>query len=75
MVFLLVAVILGSAVSGGFMYYVLAKAGEGVVLSARKHLVSRMLKLPIKEYDLPTTASIHTLKTELIIRKSSLRHP
>jgi len=28
----LIAITLGSAVAGGFMYYVLAKAGEGVVL-------------------------------------------
>jgi ATP-binding cassette subfamily B protein len=48
----LVAVILGSAISGGFMYYVLAKAGEGVVLSARQKLAHRLLKLPIHEYDL-----------------------
>jgi ABC-type multidrug transport system fused ATPase/permease subunit len=58
LVFLLVAVILGSAVSGGFMYYVLAKAGEGVVFSARQKLAHRLLKLPIHEYDLRRTGDL-----------------
>jgi ABC-type multidrug transport system fused ATPase/permease subunit len=58
LVFLLVAVILGSAISGGFMYYVLAKAGEGVVFSARQKLAHRLLKLPIHEYDLRRTGDL-----------------
>jgi ATP-binding cassette subfamily B protein len=58
LVFLLVTVILASAVSGGFMYYVLAKAGEGVVLSARQKLAHRLLKLPIHEYDLRRTGDL-----------------
>jgi ATP-binding cassette subfamily B protein len=57
-VFALVAVILGSAVTGGFMYYVLAKAGEGVVFSARQKLAHRLLKLPIHEYDLRRTGDL-----------------
>lgn len=55
---LLITLILVSAASSGFMYYVLTRTGEGVVLSARKHLVSRMLKLPIKEYDLRRTGDL-----------------
>lgn len=55
---ILVAVILGGSVSGGFMYYVLAKAGEGVVLSARQKLAHRLLKLPIHEYDLRRTGDL-----------------
>jgi ABC-type multidrug transport system fused ATPase/permease subunit len=58
LVFLLVVVILGSAVTGGFMYYVLAKAGEGVVFSARQKLAHRLLKLPIHEYDLRRTGDL-----------------
>jgi len=58
LVLLLVAVILGSAISGGFMYYVLAKAGEGVVLSARQKLAHRLLRLPIHEYDLRRTGDL-----------------
>jgi len=54
----LVAVLLGTAVTGGFMYYILAKAGEGVVLSARTKLATRLLRLPIKEYDLRRTGDL-----------------
>ncbi len=58
LVAILVAVILGSAVLGGLMYYVLAKAGEGVVLSARQKLAHRLLRLPIFEYDLRRTGDL-----------------
>ncbi|MFM6979967.1 MAG: ABC transporter ATP-binding protein, partial [Micrococcales bacterium] len=54
----LVALILLSAASSAVMYYVLARTGEGVVLSARKHIVSRLLKLPIKEYDTRRTGDL-----------------
>ena len=54
----LVVVLLGTAVTGGLMYYVLAKAGEGVVLSARNKLASRLLRMPIKEYDLRRTGDL-----------------
>ena len=54
----LIAVVLGSAIASGFLYYVLAKAGEGVVLSARGKLASRMLRLPIVEYDLRRTGDL-----------------
>ena len=54
----LVAVLLGTAVTGGFMYYILSKAGEGVVLSARTKLATRLLRLPIKEYDLRRTGDL-----------------
>ncbi len=54
----LIAVLLGTAVTGGFMYYILAKAGEGVVLSARNKLATRLLRMPIKEYDLRRTGDL-----------------
>ena len=54
----LLAVVLGAAVASGFLYYVLAKAGEGVVLSARGKLATRMLRLPIVEYDLRRTGDL-----------------
>lgn len=54
----LVALILLSAASSAVMYYVLARTGEGVVLSARKHIVARLLKLPIKEYDTRRTGDL-----------------
>jgi ATP-binding cassette subfamily B protein len=58
LVVILLAVVLGSAVASGFLYYVLAKAGEGVVLSARGQLATRMLRLPIVEYDLRRTGDL-----------------
>ena len=54
----LIAVTIGSAVASGLMYYVLAKAGEGVVLSARQKLAHRLLRLPIHEYDLRRTGDL-----------------
>jgi ATP-binding cassette subfamily B protein len=54
----LVTVLLGTAVTGGLMYYILSKAGEGVVLSARTKLANRLLRLPIKEYDLRRTGDL-----------------
>ena len=55
---LLVALILVSGFSGGYMYFVLTRIGEGVVLSSRKHLAERLLRLPIKEYDLRRTGDL-----------------
>ncbi|MEY4294196.1 MAG: hypothetical protein RIR29_846, partial [Actinomycetota bacterium] len=43
----LMAVVVGSATSDGFMRYLLAKAGEGIVRTARISLASRLLRLPI----------------------------
>ena len=57
-VLLLVALILISGFSGGWMYFVLTRTGEGVVLSARRHLAERLLRLPIKEYDLRRTGDL-----------------
>ena len=47
----LVALILVAALVNAFQYYLLYKTGEGVVLTTRKALVGRMLRLPISEYD------------------------
>jgi ABC-type multidrug transport system fused ATPase/permease subunit len=55
---LLVALVVVSGFSGGWMYYVLTRTGEGVVLSARRHLAERLLRLPIKEYDLRRTGDL-----------------
>jgi ATP-binding cassette subfamily B protein len=58
LVWILIAVVIGSAVASGALYYVLAKAGEGVVLSARGQLATRLLRLPIPEYDLRRTGDL-----------------
>lgn len=55
---LLVAITVGSALTNGAMYFVLAKAGEGVVFSARKRLSARLLRLPVQEYDLRRTGDL-----------------
>ena len=55
---LLVALVLVSGFSGGWMYFILTRTGEGVVLSARRHLAERMLRLPIHEYDLRRTGDL-----------------
>jgi ATP-binding cassette subfamily B protein len=47
----LVVLILVSALVNAFQFYLLYKTGEGVVLSTRKQLVARLLRLPIAEYD------------------------
>ena len=54
----LLIITLVSAVASGAMYLVLAKAGEGVVFSARTKLSTRLLRLPIKEYDLRRTGDL-----------------
>ncbi|MFN4848140.1 MAG: ABC transporter transmembrane domain-containing protein, partial [Rhodoluna sp.] len=55
---ILVAITLGSALTSGAMYFVLAKAGEGVVFSARSKLSTRLLRLPVQEYDLRRTGDL-----------------
>ena len=57
-VVLLVVLMLVSGFSGGWMYYILTRTGEGVVLSARRHIAGRLLRLPIKEYDLRRTGDL-----------------
>jgi ABC-type multidrug transport system fused ATPase/permease subunit len=54
----LIVITLLSALLSGAMYLVLAKAGEGVVLSARTSLATRLLRLPIAEYDLRRTGDL-----------------
>ena len=54
----LLLITLLSAVTTGAMYLVLARAGEGVVFSARKKLATRLLRLPIQEYDLRRTGDL-----------------
>ncbi|MGA1248401.1 MAG: ABC transporter ATP-binding protein [Candidatus Nanopelagicales bacterium] len=54
----LIAITAISALINGAMYFVLAKAGEGVVFSARKRLSARLLRLPVQEYDLRRTGDL-----------------
>ncbi|MDG2497293.1 MAG: ABC transporter ATP-binding protein [Aquiluna sp.] len=47
----IVVLVISSALVGAFQFYLLYKTGEGVVLTTRKALVARMLRLPIWQYD------------------------
>lgn len=47
----IVALVITSALVNAFQYYLLYKTGEGVVLDTRKAMVSRLLRLPIWQYD------------------------
>lgn len=58
LVWALVALVIASALISGFQHYLLQRTGTGVVLSARRRLVSRMLRLPIREYDSRRTGDL-----------------
>jgi ATP-binding cassette subfamily B protein len=58
LVIALMAVVVGSASSDGFMRYLLAKSGEGIVRTARTSLATRLLRLPIVEYDRRRTGDL-----------------
>ncbi len=51
LVWSLVGLVVASAVLSGFQHYLLQRTGTSVVLSARRQLVRRMLRLPISEFD------------------------
>ena len=58
LVLALMGVVLGSATSDGLMRYLLAKAGEGIVRTARVSLAAKLLRLPIVEYDRRRTGDL-----------------
>lgn len=51
MVWALVGLIIASGVLTGVQHYLLRRLGANVVLGARRDLVHRMLRLPVKEYE------------------------
>ncbi|MBM9466419.1 ABC transporter ATP-binding protein [Nakamurella leprariae] len=48
---LLIAVVLASSVVGAVQQFLLERTAEGLVLSARRRLVTHLLRLPIRVYD------------------------
>lgn len=58
LVWALVALVFFSALLSGFQHYLLQRTGTSVVLSARRHLVRRMLHLPIREFDSRRTGDL-----------------
>jgi ABC-type multidrug transport system fused ATPase/permease subunit len=49
--FWIVILLVSSALINGYQFYLLYRTGEGVVLSTRKALISRLVRLPIWQYD------------------------
>jgi ATP-binding cassette subfamily B protein len=58
LVWALVALVLISAILNGIQHYLLQRTGTSVVLSARRQLVRRMLRLPIAEFDQRRTGDL-----------------
>ncbi len=57
-VWLVVALLVVSALIGGLAHYLLQRTGTAVVLSARRRLVHRLLRLPIPEFDARRTGDL-----------------
>ena len=57
-VVVLVVVLVAGAGLGAFQQYVLQRTAEGVVLSTRRTLTDRLLRLPISEYDRRRTGDL-----------------
>lgn len=58
LVWILVGLVVASAALSGFQHYLLQRTGTSVVLSARRQLVRRMLRLPISEFDTRRTGDL-----------------
>ena len=58
LVWLLVILVIVSGLISGYQHYLLQRTGEGVVLSSRRRLVGRMLRLPISEFDTRRTGDL-----------------
>ncbi|MFD6054707.1 ABC transporter ATP-binding protein [Agromyces sp. NPDC060279] len=57
-VWALVALVVVSGIITGYQHYLLQRTGEGVVLSSRKQLVAKLLRLPIAEFDTRRTGDL-----------------
>jgi ABC-type multidrug transport system fused ATPase/permease subunit len=58
LVYLLIGLVVISAILNGVQHYLLQRTGTSVVLSARQRLVRRMLWLPISEFDTRRTGDL-----------------
>lgn len=58
LVWALVGLVVASGALSGFQHYLLQRTGTSVVLSARRQLVRRMLRLPISEFDVRRTGDL-----------------
>ncbi|ARJ06052.1 ABC transporter [Cnuibacter physcomitrellae] len=57
-VWALIGLVVLSGLVNGFQHYLLQRTGTSVVLSARRQLVRRMLRLPIAEFDMRRTGDL-----------------
>ncbi|WP_291048035.1 ABC transporter ATP-binding protein [Herbiconiux sp.] len=58
LVWALVILVVVSGIISGFQHYLLQRTGTSVVLSARRRLVQRMLRLPISQFDTRRTGDL-----------------
>ncbi|HUH53865.1 MAG TPA: ABC transporter ATP-binding protein, partial [Microbacteriaceae bacterium] len=58
LLWILVILVLASALFNSFQHYLLQRMGEGVVLSSRKNLIAKILHLPIREFDRRRTGDL-----------------
>jgi len=58
LVALLIVLVVISGLISGYQHYLLQRTGEGVVLSSRRKLVGRLLRLPISEFDARRTGDL-----------------
>ncbi|WP_280679919.1 ABC transporter ATP-binding protein [Cryobacterium sp. CG_9.6] len=58
LVIALIALVVVSGLISGYQHYLLQRTGEGVVLSSRRKLVGRLLRLPISEFDARRTGDL-----------------
>lgn len=54
----LVALVIVSGIISGYQHYLLQRTGEGVVLSSRRKLVAKLLRLPVAEFDTRRTGDL-----------------
>jgi ABC-type multidrug transport system fused ATPase/permease subunit len=57
-VWLLIGLVVAAALLNGVQHYLLQRTGTSVVLSARRRLVGRLLRLPIAEFDQRRTGDL-----------------
>ena len=57
-VWIVLGLVVLSATLGAFQHYLLQRMGESVVLSTRRALIARMLRLPIAEFDARRTGDL-----------------
>ncbi len=58
LVWALIVLVVVSGIISGYQHYLLQRTGEGVVLSSRKRLVAKLLRLPIAEFDTRRTGDL-----------------